>query len=121
MAASETEIDLNDDGDQEPLETETEDPPVSPEIPEEITEIPEDEEIDIEENGTDSPDLGPSRQLHRQRIPSRGQTISETIHPDETSDNGKTKFRSKICGLQLRAVSNQERVIMEPLWYAIFS
>ena len=91
MAASETEIDLNDDGDQEPLETETEDPPVSPEIPEEITEIPEDEEIVVEENGTDSPDLGPSRQLHRQRIPSRGQTISETIHPDETSDNGKTK------------------------------
>ena len=91
MAASETEIDLNDDGDQEPLETETEDPPVSPEIPEEITEIPEEEEIVVEENGTDSPDLGPSRQLHRQRIPSRGQTISETIHPDETSDNGKTK------------------------------
>ena len=88
MAASETEIDLNDDGDQEPLETE--DPPVSPEIPEEITEIPEEEEIVVEENGTDSPDLGPSRQLHKQRVPSRGQTISETIHPDETSDNGKT-------------------------------
>ena len=84
MAASETEIDLNDDGDQEPLETETEDPSVSPEIPEEITEIPE-------ENGTDSPDLGPSRKLHTQRIPSRGQTISETILPDEISDNGKTK------------------------------
>ena len=32
-----------------------------------------------------------TRQKLRQRVPSRGQTISETIHPDETSDNGKTK------------------------------
>ena len=75
MAASETEIDLNDV--EETLEGENEEA-VSPEIPEEIV---------VEENGQDSPDLGPSRQLHTQRIPSRGQIVKA----DESSDNGKTQ------------------------------
>ena len=70
MAASETEIDLNDD--EEPVEPENENPG-SPEV------------VEVEENGQDSPDLGPSRQLHQQRMPSRG----EVVKPDENSDNGK--------------------------------
>ena len=78
MAASETEIDLNDD--EEPIEAETEEPSDSPDdIPEEIV---------VEENGQDSPDLGPSRQLHPQRVPSRGQIVN----PEESSDNGKGPF-----------------------------
>ena len=72
MAASETEIDLNDD--EEPVEPENENPG-SPEV----------EVVEVEENGQDSPDLGPSRQLHQQRMPSRG----EVVKPDENSDNGK--------------------------------
>ena len=76
MAASETEIDLNDV--EEPLEEGENEESGSPEIPEEI-----------DENGQDSPDLGPSRQLHTQRIPSRGQIAVKPA--DESSDNGKNQ------------------------------
>ena len=77
MAASETEIDLN-DVEEEPLEEGENEESGSPEIPEEI-----------DENGQDSPDLGPSRQLHTQRIPSRGQIAVKPA--DESSDNGKNQ------------------------------
>merc|ERR1711971_1506788 len=80
MAASETEIDLNDMG--EPLEVGENEEIGSPEIPEEIP-----EEIVVDENGQDSPDLGPSRQLHTQRIPSRGQIAVKAA--DESSDNAE--------------------------------